>query len=80
MNRMGVQPILPVKVSITINTMLNFDSDFDGHGNVTCKQNFRNNTQQQEKVIKLLKILLILMSGRMTVSFLVVSENCRSFN
>ena len=32
----GVQPILPVKVSITINTMLNFD----GHGDsdVTCEQ------------------------------------------
>ena len=37
---MGVQPILPVKVSITINIMLNFDSKFNGHGdaNVTCEQ------------------------------------------
>ena len=36
--RMGVQPILPIKVSATIDTMLNFDVDFDGHNDVTCKQ------------------------------------------
>ena len=29
---MGVQPTLPIKVSVTIGTMLNFDGDFDGHG------------------------------------------------
>ena len=44
-DRMGLQPILPIKVSITIDTMLHFDSDFDGqsHGDVdvTCKQTFR---------------------------------------
>ena len=33
---MNVQPILIIKVSITIDTML----DFDGHGDVTCKQTF----------------------------------------
>ena len=40
MDRMGVQPILPIKVSVTIGTMLNFDGDFDGHGDgdITCKQ------------------------------------------
>ena len=40
MGRMGVQPIFPIKVSVTIGTMLNFDSDFDGHGDgdITCKQ------------------------------------------
>ena len=38
MVRIGVQSILPVKVSITIDTMLNFDDEFDGHGDVTCKQ------------------------------------------
>ena len=32
MDRMGVQPIFPIKVSVTIGTMLNFDSDFNGHG------------------------------------------------
>ena len=39
---MGVQPILPIKVSITINLMLKFDGDFDGHsdGDFTCKQTF----------------------------------------
>ena len=37
-DRMGSQPILLVKVSVIIDTMLNFDSDFDGHGegDVTC--------------------------------------------
>ena len=37
MDKMGVQPILFVKVSVTIDTMLNFDGD----GDVTCKQTFR---------------------------------------
>ena len=43
MDRMGVRPILPVKVSITIDIMLNFDDDFDGHGDgdVTCKQTLK---------------------------------------
>ena len=30
--RIGVQPILPVKVSITIDTVLNVSGDFEGHG------------------------------------------------
>ena len=40
MDRMGVQLILPVKVSITIGIRFNFDGGFDGHGDVdvTCKQ------------------------------------------
>ena len=40
---MGVQPILPVKVPITIDTVLN--GDFDGHcdGDITCKQTSRQN-------------------------------------
>ena len=39
---MGVQPILPNKVAVTIDTMLIFDSDSDGlgDGDVTCKQTF----------------------------------------
>ena len=39
---MGVQPILPNKVAVTIDTMLNFDSDSDGlgDGDVTSKQTF----------------------------------------
>ena len=38
---MGVQPNVPIKVSI--DTMLDFDSDFDGHGHadVSCKQTSR---------------------------------------
>ena len=36
MERMGVQPILPIKVSITINTMLNIDRH--GDSDVTCEQ------------------------------------------
>ena len=37
---MGVQLILPVKVSVTTDTILNLDGDFRGHidGDVTCKQ------------------------------------------
>ena len=34
MGKMEVQPILPVKVTATIDTMLNFDGDFDRHGEV----------------------------------------------
>ena len=37
----GSGPILSAKGTITINTMLNSDGEFDGHedGDVTCKQN-----------------------------------------
>ena len=35
---MDVQPILPIKVSMTINIMLNFNGDFDGHGDVEVKR------------------------------------------
>ena len=40
MGRMGLEPILPVKVPVTIGTILNFDGDCDcdGHGVGTCKQ------------------------------------------
>ena len=36
---MGVQPILPVREPVIIDTMLNFDGDFegDGDGDVMCK-------------------------------------------
>ena len=42
MDRMEVQPILPIEVPIIIDTMLNFKGMFNGHGNgdVTCKQTF----------------------------------------
>ena len=37
--RMGTEPILPIKRSVSIDTMINFDGDRDGHGNGdgTCK-------------------------------------------
>ena len=34
MGKMEVQPILAVKVTATIDTMLNFYGDFDRHGEV----------------------------------------------
>ena len=51
---MSVKPIFPVKVSITIDIMLNFDGDFDGQGagDGTCKQTFSSmhvySTKRQE--------------------------------
>ena len=38
--RMGTEPILSIKRSVSIDTMINFDSDGDGHGDGdgTCKQ------------------------------------------
>ena len=36
MGRMGTEPILSVKWSVSIDTMINFDGDGDGDG--TCKQ------------------------------------------
>ena len=40
MGKMGVQPILPIMVLVVIDTMLNFDGDFDGdgRGDVMCEQ------------------------------------------
>ena len=40
MGRMGTEPILSIKRSVSIDTMINFDSDGDGHGDGdgTCKQ------------------------------------------
>ena len=34
----GLQPIVPVKVSVTIGTMLNFDDVFDENSDLTCEQ------------------------------------------
>ena len=43
MQRMGSEPNLPVKRSVPIGTMLNFDSDGHRHGDGdgTCKQAFK---------------------------------------
>ena len=35
---MGLEAILPVKLPVTISTMLNIDGDCDGDGVGTCKQ------------------------------------------
>ena len=40
MEGMGSVPILPVKRSVSIGTMLKFDGDGDGHG--TCKRTYRS--------------------------------------
>ena len=39
--RMASRPILPVKLSITISTMLNFDGNCDGNRVRKCKQTLR---------------------------------------
>ena len=48
-DRMGSRSILPIKVSVTTDTMLNFDDDFDGHGDgdVTCKQSLLAHTHSK---------------------------------
>ena len=40
MERMGSVPNLPIKQSISIGTMLNFDGDGHRHGDGKCKQAF----------------------------------------
>ena len=42
---MDAQPFFSIKVFITIDTMINFDGDFDGNGDVTCKQTFKQRLQ-----------------------------------
>ena len=37
-DRMGTEPILPVKWFVSIDTMINFDRDRDGDGDGNCKQ------------------------------------------
>ena len=44
MERMGSVPILPVKRTVTMGTMLYFDDDGDGDGDGTCKQAFVTDT------------------------------------
>ena len=43
MGRTGTEPILSVKWSISIDTMINFDGDVNGDGDEddTCKQTLR---------------------------------------
>ena len=53
-DRMGSEPILSVKRSISIDTMLNFDPDCDGQGDSdgTCKQTARI----EKKHVKVLRM------------------------
>ena len=46
--RMGLGPILCVRVCITIDSMLNFDADADA--DVTCKQGFTVSHQAEVKM------------------------------
>ena len=45
-DRLGSEPILSIKWSVSIGTMLNFDGDCDGHGegDGTCKQALKDIT------------------------------------
>ena len=49
MGRMGTEPILSVKRSVSIDTMINFDGDGDGHGDRdgTCIQAFSSSRYRQ---------------------------------
>ena len=40
-DRMGTEPILSIKWTVSIDTMINFDGN--GHGDGTCKQALRSN-------------------------------------
>ena len=62
LDRMGVQTILPIKVSVTIDTILNFDGDFGRHRNshVTCKQTFISFVYRNQEICSAtLRILVI---------------------
>ena len=52
-DKMCLVPILFIKVPVPTDTMLNFDSDFDGHGDAddTCKQTLRRIDFKQQKCI-----------------------------
>ena len=48
-----LDPLCLVKVSVTIDTMLNFDGELEEHNDVTCKQTLRTyNTMEQLLVQK----------------------------
>ena len=55
MDRMGSEPNLSVKQSVTIGTLILFDSDFDGHGHGdgTCKQDLNPYSSVFIKVTKI---------------------------
>ena len=50
---MGLVPILSIKVPVPIDTMLNFYSDYDGHGDGddTCIQTLRGIDFKQQRCI-----------------------------
>ena len=63
-DRMDEPSILPIKVCVTIDTMLNFDDDFDRHGDgdgdgdVTCKQTL---TREMLRIVPLNLLFLSIM-------------------
>ena len=73
MNRMGVQPILPVKVSVSVVTMLNFNGDFNRHGDcdVTCKQTFTSSACMHLFTRSYLRRTLRIEMGNIVFGFLI---------
>ena len=57
MDRMGSEPTVSVKWSVSIGTMINFDGDGRGHsdGYGTCKQVYNQGSHRSGKSGKLLK-------------------------
>ena len=53
MDKIGLVPILSIILPVTIDTMLNFDGDIDGHGGseVTCKQTLSFVLTSSSKII-----------------------------
>ena len=62
---MGVQPTLPIKVSVTIDTMLNFDGDFGRHRNsdITCKQTFISFVYRNQEICSVSLKILVIVTG-----------------
>ena len=48
-DRIDVQPILPVKVPVTIGTMKNFNADGDGHGIKTSKHSLTHSVKSKSQ-------------------------------
>ena len=64
---MGSAPILSIKQSVTISTMINFDGE--GHGDGTCKQTFNHVIDLfQNQVDEAVKVLLLLKADYKSVT------------
>ena len=58
MGRMGTEPIPPIKRSVSIDTMINFDGEGDGDG--TCKQALNTRSQTLQTLRPLFFYVLII--------------------